>query len=287
LERKTGEVRLVRAGMPWIDPARMQPTRVMRVKSRDGYPLETYLTLPAGATTAHPPPVVVLPHGGPHTRDAWGFNGEVQFLASRGYAVLQVNYRGSTGYAWMFPAADLWDFRKMHNDVTDAAQALAASGLVDGGRMAIMGSSFGGYLALCGAAFEPGRYRCAITIAGVFDWARVIEDQRSVQYENPAYGAFVRALGDPRANPAAFAAISPLLHLDQVGIPIFVAHGRDDTVADYRESRDLVTGLEKLRIPHEALIVAGEGHGMSYTRNQVELHDRIAAFLARHLGPAK
>lgn len=284
---RTDAVGLVCASAPWIDSARMQPTRVLRIGTRDGFDLEGYLTLPAGATRDQPPPVVVLAHGGPHARDVWGFNGEVQFLASRGYAVLQVNYRGSTGYNWMFPPADLWDFQKMHRDVTDAAHMLAKSGLVDANRMAIMGTSFGGYLALCGAAFETGRYRCAIAIAGVFDWAQAIEQMKSVEHENPAYSVFVRALGDPRANPARFDAISPLRHLEQVRIPVFVAHGRDDTVADFRGSRDLIAGLAKNAIPHESLIVAREGHGMSYTKNQVELYSRIEAFLARYLAPAK
>jgi len=284
----TETVGLIAASAPWIDAARMRPTRVLRIETRDGAHLEAYLTLPAGgATEARPPPVVVLVHGGPQLRDSWGFNGEVQFLASRGYAVLQVNYRGSAGYHWMFPPADLWDFRKMHQDVTDAAHMLGRSGLVDPDRMAIMGTSFGGYLALCGAAFEPGRYRCAISIAGVFDWARTLAQKKSDQYENPAYAGFLRALGDPRSNRQQLDAISPLHRVDQIKVPIFVAHGRDDAVADYRESRALLAALEKNHVPHESLIVPGEGHGMSFTKNQVELYSRIEAFLARYLAPAK
>src|SRR5690606_23530181 len=103
----------------------------------------------------NPPPLVVLPHGGPWVRDTWGFNGEVQFLASRGYAVLQPNYRGSSGFDWMFPEEDRFEFRKMHDDVTDATKTVVASGYVDADRVAIMGGSFGAYLALSGVVHEP------------------------------------------------------------------------------------------------------------------------------------
>lgn len=287
LDLKAKTVGLIKSSAPWIDPERMQPTMVLKTKTRDGHLLECFLTLPTGATKENPPPVVVLSHGGPHSRDTWGYDGEVQFLASRGYAVLQTNYRGSTGYDWMFPAADNWDFRKMHEDVTDAAKALGKAGLIDSKRMAIMGTSFGGYLAMCGAAFEPDLYRCAITIAGVFDWTQMIKEKKSTQYENAAYGIFLRNLGDPRTHRAEFDAISPLRHVDQIKIPVFVAHGKDDEVADVEESRALLTELEKYHVPHDALLVAGEGHGMSHAKNQIELYGRIAAFLDQNLMHAK
>lgn len=287
LDLKAKAVGLIKSSAPWIDPTRMQPTSVIKIKTRDGLQLEAYLTLPAGASKANPPPLVVLSHGGPHARDVWGYDGEVQFLASRGYAVLQTNYRGSTGYNWMFPAGDSWNYRKMHEDVTDAALMLGKAGLVDPKRMAIMGSSFGGYLALCGATFEPDTYRCAITIAGIFDWAGVLKAKKSIRHESAAYGIFLRNLGDPTANRELFDAISPLRHVDKVKIPVFVAHGRDDEVADVRESRALIVQLEKYQVPHESLLVAREGHGMSYAKNQVELYSRIEAFLAKNLAPPK
>ena len=168
LEKRTAG--LFKNSAPWIDPQRMQPQQMIKFKTRDGKQLDAYLTLPAGATKTNPPPMVVLSHGGPWARDTWGYNCEVQFLASRGYAVLQTNYRGSTGFGWMFPIEDEWDFRKMHDDVTDATKAVIAKGLIDSNRIAIMGSSFGGYLAISGVVNEPSLYRCAVTIAGVFDW---------------------------------------------------------------------------------------------------------------------
>jgi dipeptidyl aminopeptidase/acylaminoacyl peptidase len=140
---------------------------------------------------------------------------------------------------------------------------------------------------MCGAAFEPDLYRCAITIAGVFDWSQVISEKKSTQYESAAYGIFRRNLGDPQTHHDQFDAISPLRHVDQVKIPVFVAHGQEDEVADVQESRALIAALETFNVPHESLLVAREGHGMSYAKNQIMLYDRIAAFLDKNLLPAK
>jgi dipeptidyl aminopeptidase/acylaminoacyl peptidase len=230
--------------------------------------------------------LVVLPHGGPWARDSWGFDRESQFLASRGYAVLKPNYRGSRGYAWMFPEEDTYDFRKMHDDVTDATKALIASGLIDGNRVAIMGTSFGGYLALSGVVNEPKLYRCAVTIAGVFDWAQQIKDKKFDQYDSPAFGWLMRKLGSPEQQREKFAAISPVRQVDQVRVPVFVSHGKDDPVADIGQSKRLISELEKHHVPHEALLVGEEGHGMAHLNNEVELYSRIETFLAKYLGPA-
>jgi len=281
LEHRT--VGLIKNSAPWIEPARMQPMNVMKYKTRDGRQLDAYVTLPAGASKQHPPPLIVLPHGGPWVRDEWGFDGEVQFLASRGYAVLQPNYRGSPGYEWMFPETDLWDFRKMHDDVTDATKALVGSGLVDADRVAIMGGSFGGYLAICGAVNEPALYRCAVTIAGIFDWSRVVGEQKYYEFDHPSYARMVRKLGDPKKEKEKFDEISPVRRIERVRAPVFVAHGGDDPVASVTESKRLISELEKYRVEHEALIVGREGHGMHHIDNQVELYARIEAFLDRHL----
>ncbi len=284
LEKRT--VGLIKNSAPWIDPKRMQPMNVMRFKTRDGHQLDAYLTLPAGATKQNPPPLVVLSHGGPWLRDNWGFDGEVQFLASRGYAVLQTNYRGSTGYNWMFPKEDEWDFYKMSQDVTDATKTVISSGLVDPKRVAIMGGSFGGYLAIAGVVNEPDLYRCAVTIAGVFDWETQIRDKKYDQYDSPVFGRLMLMLGDAKQQPEKFDRISPGRHTNRIKVPVFVAGGSDDNTVEIEQSKALISGLEKNKVPYEKMIVREEGHGMGHLDNQVELYSRIEAFLAKNLQPA-
>ncbi len=285
LEKRTAG--LFKNSAPWIDPQRMRPMSIIKFKTRDGHQLDAYLTMPAGASKQNPPPLVVLPHGGPRVRDTWGFDGEVQFLASRGYAVLQPNYRGSTGYRWMFPEEDEWDFRKMHDDVTDATKAMIASGLIDGRRVAIMGGSFGGYLAVSGVVNEPDLYRCAVTLAGVFDWEQLIKDKKFDQYESPTYRRMLRKLGDPKQQPEKFEAISPGRHADRIKVPVFVSGGKDDQTVEIEQSKRLIAALERFKIPHETYIVGEEGHGMAHLSKRVELYTRIEAFLAKNLPPAK
>lgn len=283
LEKRS--VGLVKNSEPWIDPKRMQPMNIMKFKTRDGRHLDAYLTLPAGTSKTKPAPLVVLPHGGPWVRDTWGFNGEVQFLASRGYAVLQPNYRGSPGYDWMFPVEDQWAFRKMHDDVTDATKAAIGSGMVDPSRVAIMGGSFGGYLAVSGVANEPDLYRCAVTLAGVFDWALHLRSKRYDQFDNPTYARLMRKLGDPNKDKEMFEEISPLRRVGNIRVPVFVAHGREDRVVDIAQSKRLVSELNRHNVVHEDLFVGGEGHGMGHLDNQMELYERIAAFLDKNLKP--
>lgn len=282
--RKAG---LFKQSAPWIDPQRMQPMQVMQFKTRDGHKLDAYLTLPAGASKTNPAPLVVLCHGGPWARDSWGFNGEVQFLAHHGYAVLQPNYRGSTGSVGRFPDGDEYDFVKMHHDVTDAVKTALGTGLVDPDRIGIMGASFGGYLAVSGVAHEPDLYRCAVTNAGVFDWALQVQAEKYDQYDLPFYGRMIKKLGDPRQEPAKYEAMSPIHHVQNIRVPVFVGGGKDDQVVELQQSRKLIAEFERHKIAHEKLFIGGEGHGMAFLKNEVELYDRIEAFLAQHLKPKR
>ena len=190
-DRDTGSTRLLRATAPWIDPKGLLPMRAITYQARDGRPIEGYLTLPASAAGGLPP-LVVLPHGGPWMRDWPEYSGTVQLLASRGYAVFQPNYRGSTGYDWRFAVEDRWNFGKMSEDVADGTRYLMKSGLIDPKRVAILGSGFGGYLAMCGAAFEPD-LSAAITMSGVFDWSEIVKGSRVNLFSgNTAYDTFRR-----------------------------------------------------------------------------------------------
>jgi len=282
--RKSG---LFKNSMPWIEPARMQEMKIVKFKTRDGRRLDAYLTFPAGASKENPPPLIVLAHGGPWARDTWGFDGEVQFLASHGYAVLQPNYRGSIGYGWMFPQEDEWNFVKMHDDVTDATKTLIASGLIDKNRVGIMGASFGGYLAISGVAHEPDLYRCAVTNAGVFDWALQIQSKKYDQYDNPSFGRLMKKLGDPKKDAEKFAAMSPINFVDKIRVPVFVAGGKEDTTVEIQQSKRLVSALDKYHVPYEKLFIGGEAHGMAFLKDEVELYDRILVFLDENLMPKK
>jgi dipeptidyl aminopeptidase/acylaminoacyl peptidase len=183
----------------------------------------------------------------------------------------------------MFPKDDEWDFSKMHDDITDATKTMIASGLIDPKRIGIMGGSFGGYLAISGVVNEPDLYRCAVTNAGVFDWAEQIEHHKYYQYGSPVFGRMVRKLGDPKSQPEKFEAISPGRHVERIRVPVFVAGGKDDSTVEISQSRHLISELEKHRVPHETLLVREEGHGMGNLDNQVELYGRSETFLARHL----
>jgi len=286
LEKRTAG--LIENSAPWIDPKRMSPEQIFKFKTRDGHVLDAYLTLPAGASKTNPAPLVVLSHGGPWLRDSWGYNGEAQFLASRGYAVLQTNYRGSPGYGWMFPGGEDWDFLKMHYDVTDATKAVIAAGLVDAKRVAIMGGSFGGYLALEGVVNDPELYCCAVTIAGVFDWEQFF-DEKKFNFEHFGDSSFSLMMlreGDPKTQREKFDAISPVRHINRVRVPVFVSAGGYDEIADIGQSRRLLSELEKNSVPHESFIVSTETHGMQHLSNEVALYSRIETFLAKNLAPS-
>ena len=276
---------LFKNSSPWIDPKRMQPMNVMKFKTRDGKQLDAYVTMPAGASKQNPPPLVVLPHGGPFYRDTWGYNEEVQFLASRGYAVLQPNYRGSPGYNWMFPTEDEWAFRKMSDDVTDATKTLVASGLVDRSRVAIMGTSFGGFLALSGAAFEPGLYRCAVAVSASYDWGKLIEENKYFKYSDPFYVRMMHKLGDPKKDPEKFDAIAPLRHADQIRAAVLLSHGEYDDSFEIGQSKQLISSLERNHVPVESISFSNEGRGIHRLNHKVEFYSRLETFLAKYLMP--
>ena len=279
---------IVASVSPWLDPERLRPMTFLSFKNRDGVSIDGYLTLPEGASKENPAPLVVLPHGGPWVRDSWGSDAEVQFLASRGYAVFQPNYRGSLGTQWRFPVEDMWAFDKMHNDVTDGVKKLIKSGLVDSNRIAIMGASFGGYLSISGVAHEPSLYRCAVALSGVYDWAQMIAEVKHFETDgmSPGRTAILRRfLGDPKAHEERFETISPLHAVSQIKVPVFVAHGMSDTVASFEQSEHLVAELKKAGVPYETYFQRGEGHGMADLDHRVKLYNAIEAFLAKNLAP--
>jgi dipeptidyl aminopeptidase/acylaminoacyl peptidase len=268
---------------PTLRKAALRPTQVIRYRTRDGVRLQGYLTLPSPRPDGAKPPLVVLAHGGPWVRDIWGFDREVQFLASRGYAVFQPNYRGSSGFTREISDDKKYDFQATHDDVTDGVNALKKSGQIDPQRIAIMGASYGGYLAVCGAAFEPDLYKCAISIVGVFDWAKRIKDRTGWRFNRSSEGFFLQRLGDPDAAAAKFDAISPINFAHQIKIPIYLSHGLSDRNVDASQSKKLLAALKENNVPTEVFFPEKEGHGYFETKSRLRLYREIETFLAKYL----
>ena len=273
------EFKLISKSAPWIDPTELAKTEVMHFETDDGLRLEAYLTRPSSGEA--PYPTVCLVHGGPWARDTGKFDRETQYLASLGYAVLRVNYRGSAGFGKKISWDTAYDFRDMQDDITRATQLLIENGIADPKRIAIMGGSFGGYSALCGAAFEPDLYKCAVTIVGVFDWQEMTKERKRQEHYY-SYKKLIEEIGDPK-NAAAFEEISPIHHVDNIKIPIFIAHGKGDSNVSVQQSRKLQAELKKRGIPFETFYREWEGHGFFDQKNRIELYKRIETFLKANL----
>jgi dienelactone hydrolase len=291
---ETRAVGLIKNSAPWLDPKRMQPTSVIKFKTRDGRQLDALITMPAGASKTNPPPLVVLaPERYEHA--FWQFDAEAQFFASRGYAVLKPNHRGSPGFGWMFPPEDGRATNKMADDVIDATQALARSGLIDRARIAVLGSGgrgkFGGYLAVLATAHEPSLYRCAVAVCGVFDMGEIVRANRFYRESAPAYHPDVawsalERLGDPAKERAKFEALSAVQQAGRIRAPLLIAYGEYAPGEEIGQAKKLESALGKNGVPCELEMFRNESFIISRLSNKVELYTRIEAFLARHLTPA-
>jgi len=265
----------------WIDPGRMAAMQPIHFKARDGIEINGYLTLPPGSDGKNLP-LVVNPHGGPHgIRDDWGFNGETQLLASRGYAVMQVNFRGSGGYGEDFLRVGYkqWGL-SMQDDLTDATKWAVQQGYADPKRLCIYGASYGGYAALEGVVREPDLYRCAIGYVGVYDLGLMYKDGDT---HHSLYGRryLEMVLGTDNADMRAR---SPAYNADKIKAAVMlVAGGRDERVpvAHFDELRD---ALDKRKFTYEWLLKDKEGHGFYRTDNKVELYTKMLAFLGANDG---
>ncbi|MDE0855635.1 MAG: S9 family peptidase, partial [Nevskia sp.] len=266
--------------MPWIDPAKMTPMEAIKVTARDGTVLHGYLTVPRGAPE-HGLPMVVLVHGGPHgIRDLWGFDPEVQFLASHGYAVLQINYRGSSGYGHAFESAGYkhWG-TTMQNDVTDATLWAIKDGVADPKRICIAGGSYGGYSAMMGVIREPDLYRCAFGYDGVYDLEMMFKNG-DIQESMEGLNYLTDVLGTDSAD---LHNRSPVNNVEKIKVPLFLAHGEADERAPFAQFRALTAALDKAGKPYEKLVKSQEEHGFYNEKNRAELYDRLAAFLDKNI----
>jgi len=263
-------------GLPLVE---MKP---VRFQARDGLTIEGYLTVPSGAEPKNLP-LVLNVHGGPWWRDVWGYNPEAQWLANRGYACLQVNFRGSTGYGKEFVnAADREWGGKMHDDLIDAVKWAIAQGYADPKRVAIYGGSYGGYAALVGATFTPGVFCCAVDIVGPSNLVTWMENVPP--YWIPILPLVYHRVGHPEEDEEFLMSRSPITKVDQIQIPMLIAQGANDPRVPMSESEQIVAAMKERGIEHEYMVFEDEGHGFAKPENRLEFYAAAEKFLARHLG---
>lgn len=267
---------------PWIDETEMAEMKPIEYTSRDGLTIHGYLTLPKGRKAKNLP-VVINPHGGPWARDNWGYNSQVQFLANRGYAVLQMNFRGSTGYGRKFWEASFkqWGM-KMQDDISDGVKWLIGEGIADPKRVAIYGGSYGGYATLAGMAFTPELYACGIDYVGVsnlFTFMKTIPP-----YWKPYLEMMYEMAGNPVEDSAQFVKTSPVFHAEKITSPLLVAQGAKDPRVNINESDQMVEALKERNIEVEYLVKENEGHGFRNEENRFEFYRAMEVFLAKHIG---
>ncbi|RYY22613.1 MAG: S9 family peptidase [Sphingomonadales bacterium] len=257
--------------------ATMEP---VRYKARDGLEIRAYLTLPAGRE-AKGLPLVVMPHGGPFARDSWGYDVWAQYLASKGYAVLQPNFRGSTGFGSEFVMKGVGQWgRGMQDDIDDGVKWLAAEGKADAKRVCIMGASFGGYAAMWAAVRNPELYRCAISFAGISDVDAMLRyDQKAMTATRYFRDWRARVQGDKKFE---LDQISPIKQVNKLKVPILIAHGDKDRNVPMSQSKQLHDELLRIRRAHEYVIYPGEGHGLTDPAHATDFLVRIGKFLDQH-----
>ncbi|MEO7767949.1 MAG: S9 family peptidase [Ferruginibacter sp.] len=270
---------------PWINEKDMAHMKPISYTSRDGLTIHGYLTLPKGVAPKNLP-VVVNPHGGPWYRDEWAFNPEVQFLANHGYAVLQMNFRGSTGYGRKFWESSFKQWgKKMQDDITDGVEWLKKEGIADPKRIAIYGGSYGGYATLAGVTYTPDLYAAAVDYVGV---ANLFTFMNTIPpYWKPYLDQFYEMVGDPKKDSLLLASASPVLSADKIKTPLFVAQGANDPRVNKNESDQMVAALQKRGVVVEYMVKKDEGHGFHNQDNQYDFYGAMEKFLDKHLKQEK
>lgn len=261
--------------------------RPVKYNAADGLEISGYLTLPKGKP-AKDLPLIVLPHGGPEGRDYPGFDWWSQGLASRGYAVLQPNFRGSEGFGWDFVQAGFGEWgKKMQTDLSDGVRHLAKEGVIDPKRVCIVGASYGGYAALAGATIDTGVYRCAVSVAGPSDLRRMLIDNREryASDKNAAQRYWLRFMGADGVRDPDLASLSPARLAAKADIPILLIHGKDDTVVPYVQSKLMADALSKAGKPVSLVTLDGEDHWLSRGASRQRMLVETAAFVEKHNPP--
>lgn len=272
--------------MPWIKPEQMAPTYPIECKARDGLPLHGYLTVPLGAGQKNLP-TVMLVHGGPWVRDVWGYDPVVQFLANRGYAVLQINYRGSTGYGQPFLDRGRREIGgAIQDDIADAVRWAIAKGLADPKRVAIMGASYGGYSVAFALAKTPELYRCGVDVSGVSDWLALFDhrqdDSEDVQLTQASWADLIGDLSDS-GERQRLAAASPVNFASEIKAPLLVVHGKWDENVPLSQATALVRALKHEGQSPQTLFITYLGHSWPTDDSGEDFYARLETFLAKHM----
>jgi dipeptidyl aminopeptidase/acylaminoacyl peptidase len=284
-DRANKKATLLFTSHPALEKVELAPMRSLEIRARDGLSLPSYLTLPPGQAPKGLP-LVVYVHGGPWTRDTWGYDGAIQWLASRGYAVLQVNYRGSQGFGKKFKNAALKQFaRRMHDDLVDGVRWAVKAGVADPKRVAILGDSYGGYATLVGLTFTPEVFSCGVDMFGPSNLATLVESF-------PAYwGPFLAStwhpfVGDPNEpkDRADMESRSPLFKADAIRAPLLIGQGGNDPRVARRESEQMVAAIQKSGGAVTYVLYPDEGHGFVRPANRLDFFARTEGFLAECLG---
>jgi dipeptidyl aminopeptidase/acylaminoacyl peptidase len=282
--------RLTPAGAAYesITADRVGDVRPISYDAADGLEIRGYLTLPPGVTEARDLPLVVLAHGGPASHDTRSFDWWAQALASRGYAVLQPNFRGSTGRGDAFMEAGYGEWgRKMQTDLSDGVRWLAAQGMIDPERVCIVGASYGGYAAMAGPTLDPGVYRCAVAVAGVSDLRRMVDSEagRGARRDNTTTRYWNRFMGAERLGDRSLDERSPARLADRADAPILLIHGRDDSVVPIEQSRIMEAALRRANKPVEFVELAGEDHWLSRGDTRTRMLTEMVRFLEANNPP--
>lgn len=266
---------------PWINEAEMAEMKPITYKSRDGLTINGYLSLPLGVECKNLP-VVVNPHGGPWARDDWGYNPEIQFLVNRGYAVLQMNFRGSVGYGRKFWESSFKQWGKtMQDDITDGVNWLINEGIADPKRIAIYGGSYGGYATLAGLTFTPDLYAAGVDYVGV---SNLFTFMKSIPpYWKPYLEMLYEMVGNPDTDHKLLEDASPVFHVDKIKAPLFVAQGKMDPRVNINEADQMVEALKKRGIDVPYMVKDNEGHGFQNQENRFDFYEAMEKFLAKHL----
>jgi dipeptidyl aminopeptidase/acylaminoacyl peptidase len=281
-DRAKNSLKFLVRGRPDIDPKKMSPMKPFEFTTRDGLTVHGYITIPKDAKG--PVPLIVNPHGGPWARDSWGFNPEHQFFAGRGYATMQVNFRGSTGYGKSFLEASYkkWG-REMQNDITDAVKWAIAQGHADASKVCIYGGSYGGYATMAGLTFTPELYKCGVNYVGVTDIPLLFTSMP--KHWEPRKDVMKLQIGDPETEKQLLHDASPINFVKNIQAPVFIVQGGKDPRVVRKHAEWLRSEMKDKGKAYEWLMRENEGHGFVKEENRLELYTRMGDFFAKHLAP--